>query len=175
MSSDTVHIAWPQRRCTLVSAPHLFLLWKTCGQSGSLLSELSVKSRESSPSSQLMQLNNIIPQSLASANISKRLEPSGEQTGSIKMVSLTFHCQMGNSLRGMRHAWIHSAAPTEVHQLSREQEEPQPLLRERRQDSTSTRQVDSFQPIAVETYGSIVSDSLCFPRDLGQIKVQINR
>ena len=70
MSSDTVHIARPQRRHTLVSAPHLFLLWKTCGQSGSLLSELSVKPRERSPSSKLMQLNNIIHQSLASANIS---------------------------------------------------------------------------------------------------------
>ena len=85
------------------------------------------------------------------------------------MGSLTFHGLAGNSSCGMQHVWTHSAAPAEVQQL-RKQEELQPLLKERRQESMSMHldRSYSFQPIAVETCGSMGPESLCFLHDLGQ-------
>ena len=53
MSNDTVRIAIGLRVGAPLCLPHtcVCLLWKTCGQSGSPWSELSVKPRESSPPS----------------------------------------------------------------------------------------------------------------------------
>ena len=84
-------------------------------------------------------LNNIIHRSLASANISNRLEPSGLYRVDGKSPDEVTHAPWsgGKFLVWDATCVTHSAAPAEVQQL-RKQEELQPLLKERRQESTST-------------------------------------
>ena len=84
------------------------------------------------------------------------------------MESLTFHNVVGNSLCGMQHAWTHSAAPAEVHQLRKQDEAAAIAEREKARKYEHLDRSYSFQPIAVETCGSLGPESLCFLRDLGQ-------
>ena len=168
MSNDTVRIAIGLRVGAPLCLPH------TCACCGKPVDNLGLhglscqSSQGRVPRHQM--LNNIIHRSLASANISNRLEPSGLYRADGKRPDGVTHVPWSG---GKFLVWDATCVDTfcSSRRSAAAKEAGGAAAIAEREKARKYEHLDrsySFQPIAVETCGSMGPESLCFLHDLGQ-------